>query len=157
TYAWVPFIVLKGGEAYSGATPGTKGGYRFFSVSGDVKKPGVHEVSMRLTLGELIEKHCGGVIGGKLKAIAVFRPSGGFLPAELQLNDKIRNHPEWLAFLERRKFNPPPTDKINVLDLELDWDLIGVVSPTRMLGAGLVVYGATRNMVDEAVNAIEFF
>ena len=47
-----------------------QGGTRLFSVSGHVNRPGLYETSVGITLRELIDKHAGGVLGGrKLKAI----------------------------------------------------------------------------------------
>ncbi len=73
TFAWVPFIKLNGGECYrdSGVSdtpwyvakrkPGTNPdqlprgkGLRFFSICGDVARPGAYEVPVGLTVGELI-------------------------------------------------------------------------------------------------------
>ena len=55
---------------------------KFFSVSGDVAQPGVHEVPVGTTLNQLIER-CGGMRDGK--ALQAFLPGGastGFLGAE---------------------------------------------------------------------------
>jgi NADH:ubiquinone oxidoreductase subunit F (NADH-binding) len=46
---------------------------------------------------------------------------------------------------------------LDILDLELDLDLFRALSPTQMLGAGMVVYAEGRDMAEQAVNAIEFF
>jgi NADH:ubiquinone oxidoreductase subunit F (NADH-binding)/NADH:ubiquinone oxidoreductase subunit E len=86
TFAWVPAILaLDEGRWYAeqGARQGKRKfkGLRFFSVSGDVKRPGVYEVPCGITVRELIER-CGGLNRG-LKAVALSGPSGGFLPAKL--------------------------------------------------------------------------
>src|SRR5690606_10709291 len=54
TFAWAPIIALKGGQWY--ADQGVNGckGIRFFSISGDVKQPGVYEVPIGLPLRDLI-------------------------------------------------------------------------------------------------------
>ena len=44
-----------------------------------------------------------------------------------------------------------------ILDLELELNLFRALSPTQALGAGLVVYAEGRDMVEEAVNAMEFY
>ena len=41
--------------------------------------------------------------------------------------------------------------------MELDLDLFRALSPTSSLGAGLVVYAEGRDMVEQAVNATEFY
>ena len=163
TFAWVPYIVNNGGKTY--AAQGVNGwqGRRFFSVSGDVKRPGVFEVPMGLTLRELIhgEQYCGGMAGDqKLKAFAPSGPSGGFLPAKLTAARGLpRNHTEkkeWQALAARRGFDPAATE-LDILDLELELNLFRALSPTQALGAGLVVYAEGRDMAGEAVKSAEFF
>jgi NADH:ubiquinone oxidoreductase subunit F (NADH-binding) len=163
TYAWVPYIWLKGGATY--AATGVNGweGSRFFSVCGDVVRPGVYEVPMGLTLRKLIygEDYCQGVAGGaKLKAIAPSGPSGGFLPARLiagaGLNLRKDNEDAWRGLAERRGFDPNVRE-LDVLDLELELALFRKLSPTGALGAGIVVYAEYRDMAEQAVNALEFF
>ena len=39
-------------------------GTKLFCISGNVNKPCVVEEEMSIPLRELIEKHCGGVVGG---------------------------------------------------------------------------------------------
>ncbi|MEO6755127.1 MAG: NADH-ubiquinone oxidoreductase-F iron-sulfur binding region domain-containing protein, partial [Chthoniobacteraceae bacterium] len=136
---------------------------RFFSVSGDVKKPGVFEVPMGLTLRELIhgEQYCGGIAGDrKLKALAPSGPSGGFLPATLTASRGLpRNHTEnktWQALAARRGFDPASSE-LDILDLELELNLFRALSPTAALGAGMVVYAECRDMAAEAVKSAEFF
>jgi NADH:ubiquinone oxidoreductase subunit F (NADH-binding)/NADH:ubiquinone oxidoreductase subunit E len=163
TYAWIPYIYLKGGKAY--AELGVNGwqGRRIFSVSGDVKRPGVYEVPMGMTVRELLygENYCRGMIGDrKLKAFAPSGPSGGFLPARLTARaglprDHINNK-AWIELARRRGFDPSATE-LDILDLELELNLFRALSPTQALGAGLVVYAEDRDMVDQAVNAMEFY
>ena len=163
TYAWIPFITIKGGKTY--ADEGVNGwkGRRLFSISGDLKRPGVYEVPMGMTLRELVEgeEYCQGIAGGrKLKAFAPSGPSGGFLPAKLKGHDGLpRNHTKnksWLALAARRGFDPNATE-LDILDLELELNLFRALSPTAALGAGMAVYDDTRDMVSEAVNSLEFF
>ena len=163
TFAWVPFICLNGGKAY--AEQGVNGwkGRRIFSISGDVKRPGVYEVPMGLTLRELIcgEKFCRGIAGDKkLKAFAPSGPSGGFLPARLKtgkgLPNEHTNNKSWQALAARRGFDPTASE-LDILDLELELNLFRALSPTQALGAGLVVYAEDRDMAEQAVNSIEFF
>ncbi|MBA3960413.1 MAG: NAD(P)H-dependent oxidoreductase subunit E [Chthoniobacterales bacterium] len=163
TFAWVPYICLKGGKSF--AEQGVNGwkGRRIFSVSGDVKRPGVYEVPMGMTLRELIdgEKYCQGMKGDrKLKAFAPSGPSGGFLPAKLTAGKGLpRDHTKnksWLELAARRGFDPEATE-LDILDLELELNLFRALSPTQALGAGLCIYGEDRDMAEEAVNSIEFF
>ena len=163
TFAWVPFICLKSGKVY--AEQGVNGwkGRRIFSVSGDVKRPGVYEVPMGLTLRELIcgEKFCQGLADDKkLKAFAPSGPSGGFLPARLKAGKGLpkdhTNNKSWQALATRRGFDPASSE-LDILDLELELNLFRALSPTQALGAGLVVYNEDRDMAEEAVNSVEFF
>jgi NADH:ubiquinone oxidoreductase subunit F (NADH-binding) len=71
TLAHIPRIVRSGAAAF-----------RFFSVSGDVERPGVYEVPASTTIRELIDR-CGGMRdGAELAAFMAGGMSGGFLPAE---------------------------------------------------------------------------
>ena len=163
TFAWAPFIMLSGGKNY--ADQGVNGwkGRRYFSVSGDVKRPGVYEVPMGLTLRELIydQEYCQGIIGDKkLKAFAPSGPSGGFLPAKLTTTGGLprghTNNPSWQALATRRGFDPASSE-LDILDLELELNLFRALSPTQALGAGLVVYAEDRDMAEQAVNSVQFF
>jgi NADH:ubiquinone oxidoreductase subunit F (NADH-binding) len=164
TYAWVPAIMVNGGAAYAAMGVNSWKGRRLFSVSGDVNRPGAYEVPMGLTLRELIEgeSYCQGMIGGKaMKAFAPSGPSGGFLPAVLENNgglprDLAKNR-SWTALAQRRGFDPATTTRLSLLDLELELALFRALSPTQALGAGLVVYAEGRDMIEQAVNAMEFY
>jgi NADH:ubiquinone oxidoreductase subunit F (NADH-binding) len=138
-------------------------GRRFFSVCGDVNRPGVYEVPMGLTVRDLItgQEYCQGIAGNrKLRAVAFSGPSGGSLPARLVAGNGLPvNHtsnPEWQALALRRGFDPL-AQELDIMDLELELNLFRALSPTQMLGAGIVVYAEGRDMVEHAVNALEFF
>ncbi len=163
TFIWVPFILLRGGQAY--ADQGVNGwkGRRFFSISGDVQRPGVYEVPMGLTVRELLfgEGYCQGMVGDRpLKALAPSGPSGGFLPAKLTVASGLpKNHTSnetWLALAARRGFDPA-AGELDILDLELELNVFRALSPTQALGAGMVVYAEGRDMLEQAANANEFF
>jgi NADH-quinone oxidoreductase subunit F len=58
--------------------PEKNGGPKLYCISGHVKKPGVYEAPMRITLKELIFEHAGGIRDGhKLKAVI---PGGSSVP-----------------------------------------------------------------------------
>ena len=163
TFAWSPYIIIHGGKTYAALGVNGWQGRRFFSVSGDVKRPGVYEVPMGLTLRDIIhgEQYCQGIAGDrKMKGFAPSGPSGGFLPAKLTAaaglpRDHVNNK-VWQALAARRGFDPAATE-LDILDLELELNLFRGLSPTQALGAGLVVYAEGRDMVEQAVNSIEFF
>jgi NADH-quinone oxidoreductase subunit F len=74
----VPLIVLKGAEWYASVGPEKNGGPKLYCVSGHVKRPGVYEASMNITLRELIDGFAGGVRDGRtLKAVI---PGGSSVP-----------------------------------------------------------------------------
>jgi NADH:ubiquinone oxidoreductase subunit F (NADH-binding) len=81
TLAAVPWIVENGGRAYSAL--GTKGqpGTTLVQLSGAVRRPGVLEAPLGTPIGELIDAAGGPSGRGRLKAVLVGGPSGGFLPA----------------------------------------------------------------------------
>jgi formate dehydrogenase beta subunit len=163
TFAWVPYVLINTGKKYASLGVNGRKGRRFFSVCGDVERPGVYEVPMGLTLRELIcgDEYCQGIAGGrKLKAVAPSGPSGGFLPARLtdpggQPRDG-RTEKAWQQLASRRGFDPGARD-LDILDLELELDLFRALSPTHMLGAGLVIYAEGRDMAEQAVNSLEFY
>jgi NADH-quinone oxidoreductase subunit F len=78
TLANVPLIVLKGAEWFAKIGPEKNGGPKLFCISGHVKRPGVYEAPMTITLRELIEDRAGGVPDGRtLKAVI---PGGSSVP-----------------------------------------------------------------------------
>jgi NADH-quinone oxidoreductase subunit F len=78
TLANVPHIINHGPEWFAGIGVERNTGTRLFGVSGHVKKRGVYEFPMGITLRELIYDHCGGIRDGrKLKAIV---PGGSSVP-----------------------------------------------------------------------------
>jgi NADH:ubiquinone oxidoreductase subunit F (NADH-binding)/NADH:ubiquinone oxidoreductase subunit E len=82
TVYWVREIVEKGAAWFAAQGRNGRKGLRSFSVSGRVKKPGVHLAPAGITLKELIEEFCGGMLDGH--ALYAYLPggaSGGILPA----------------------------------------------------------------------------
>ena len=78
TLANVPHIVNRGPEWFAGIGVERNTGTRLFGVSGHVRKRGVYELPMGVTLRELIFDHCGGMRDGrKLKAVV---PGGSSVP-----------------------------------------------------------------------------
>jgi NADH:ubiquinone oxidoreductase subunit F (NADH-binding)/NADH:ubiquinone oxidoreductase subunit E len=82
TVYWVREIVEKGAPWFASQGRNGRSGLRSFSVSGRVKKPGVHLAPAGITIVELIDEYCGGMLDGH--AFYGYLPggaSGGILPA----------------------------------------------------------------------------
>ena len=179
TFAWVPAILLRepaadeiereraakpagtidpAGVWFKNAGMNRSKGKRFFSISGDLNRPGAYEVPCGITLGELIDEYAGGMKDGcALQAVALSGPSGGFLPAWLPKGsirspkkmDRDGKETEELKF---PTLAGEPTD-VRLLPLDLNAGReIGF-----MLGAGLVVYGEKADMLDQAIACSRFY
>ena len=84
TLYWVRDILEKGAEWFAGFGRNGRKGLRSFSVSGRVKKPGVHLAPAGITARELIEEYCGGMLDAhKFYGYLPGGASGGILPASL--------------------------------------------------------------------------
>jgi formate dehydrogenase len=82
TLHWVRAILEKGPEWFAGHGRHGRKGLRSFSVSGRVKQPGVHLAPAGITLRELVDEYCGGMLDGhELYAYLPGGASGGILPA----------------------------------------------------------------------------
>jgi formate dehydrogenase beta subunit len=84
TMHWVRDILETGAEWFAeGGRHGRKG-LRAFSVSGRVKKPGVHRAPAGITMRELVDEYCGGMLDGhEFYGYLTGGASGGILPASL--------------------------------------------------------------------------
>jgi formate dehydrogenase len=84
TLYWVRDIVEKGAAWVTGQGRRDRKGFRSFSVSGRVNKPGVVLAPAGVTARELIEEFCGGMLPGHgFKAYLPGGASGGILPAAM--------------------------------------------------------------------------
>jgi len=84
TLANLPWIILNGPEKF--AEMGTKDskGTKVFAMAGKVKRSGLVEVPMGITINEIVFDICDGIIGDrKFKAVQMGGPSGGCIPASL--------------------------------------------------------------------------
>ena len=84
TLHWVRDILEKGPDWFAGQGRHGRKGLRSFSVSGRVRKPGVHLAPAGITARELIDEYCGGMLEGH--TFYGYLPggaSGGILPATL--------------------------------------------------------------------------
>ena len=79
TLANVPFIALRGADAYRDLSPGASAGSKLVCFNERFASPGVYEVRFGVPLRELCEGLAGG-IGGGIKAVQIGGPLGGILP-----------------------------------------------------------------------------
>ncbi len=84
TLYWVREIVERGADWFAAQGRHGRQGLRSFSVSGRVTKPGVHLAPAGITLRELVDEFCEGMLPGhELYAYLPGGASGGILPASL--------------------------------------------------------------------------
>jgi len=84
TLYWVRDLLEKGPEWFSSEGRNGRKGLRSFSVSGRVREPGVKVAPAGITLTELVDEYCGGMIPGHtLYGYLPGGASGGILPATL--------------------------------------------------------------------------
>jgi NADH:ubiquinone oxidoreductase subunit F (NADH-binding)/NADH:ubiquinone oxidoreductase subunit E len=84
TLFWVRDIIEKGADWFNDQGKDGHSGFRSYSVSGRVKNPGVKVAPAGVTVRELIEDYCGGMLDGH--AFHAYLPggaSGGILPASM--------------------------------------------------------------------------
>ena len=84
TLFWVREILEKGAPWFASHGRNGRKGLRSFSVSGRVKRPGVHVAPAGITVKELIDEFCGGMLDGhEFHAYLPGGASGGILPASM--------------------------------------------------------------------------
>lgn len=85
TLAYLPFILSRGADWFAGLGSEKNGGMRLFSVSGHVKRPGVYELPLGISLRKIIYDYAGGISHDReLKAVV---PGG--LSAAVLKSDEI--------------------------------------------------------------------
>ncbi len=84
TFANIPWIIANGARAFSAiGTSGSKG-TKVFALTGKIRRGGLAEVPMGITINEIINGPGGGLADNHLfKAVQLGGPSGGCLPASL--------------------------------------------------------------------------
>jgi NADH-quinone oxidoreductase subunit F len=84
TLACVPWILRNGRESFASLGTEKSKGTKVFSLAGKVKRGGLIEVPMGITIREIVEEIGGGIKSGRrFKAVLIGGPSGGCLPASL--------------------------------------------------------------------------
>ncbi len=80
----IPWIITSGAEAFAARGYEKSKGTKVFAVTGKVKRSGLAEVPMGLTLRDIIYKIAGGIKNDRaFKAVQLGGPSGGCLPEAL--------------------------------------------------------------------------
>jgi NADH:ubiquinone oxidoreductase subunit F (NADH-binding)/NADH:ubiquinone oxidoreductase subunit E len=84
TYALVPWIIRNGYEEFNKLGTEKSKGTKVFSLAGKIKRGGLIEVPMGITIREIVDEIGGGIENGKhFKAVQIGGPSGGCVPATL--------------------------------------------------------------------------
>ena len=84
TYANVAWIIANGGQAFADRGAEKSKGSKVFALAGKIKKGGLVEVPMGMTLKEVIYNIGGGIKNDKeFKAVQMGGPSGGCITADL--------------------------------------------------------------------------
>ncbi len=84
TLANIPYIIYNGSNSYSKYGTKTSKGTKVFALAGKIKRGGLVEVPMGITINDIIFKLGGGIENDKkFKAVQLGGPSGGCIPASL--------------------------------------------------------------------------
>jgi len=84
TFANVPWIINYGWEKYSSLGTEKSKGTKVFALAGKIKKSGLAEVPMGMTINEIVFDIGGGIKNDKkFKAVQMGGPSGGCIPASM--------------------------------------------------------------------------
>ncbi|MBQ7688069.1 MAG: NADH-quinone oxidoreductase subunit NuoF [Clostridia bacterium] len=84
TFANVAWIIQNGGKAFASRGTESSRGTKVFALTGKIKRGGLVEIPMGLSLREVIFDIGGGIRDGKkFKAVQLGGPSGGCIPASL--------------------------------------------------------------------------
>ena len=84
TFANVSWIIENGGSAFASMGTENSKGTKVFALAGRVKRGGLVEVPMGITIEKIVFDICGGIIDdAEVKAVQMGGPSGGCIPKEL--------------------------------------------------------------------------
>jgi len=85
TFANVPWIVRNGAPAFNRLGTANSKGTKVFAMAGKIRRGGLVEVPMGISIREIVHEVCGGIKENrKFKAVQMGGPSGGCIPAELE-------------------------------------------------------------------------
>jgi NADH:ubiquinone oxidoreductase subunit F (NADH-binding)/NADH:ubiquinone oxidoreductase subunit E len=86
TLSALQWIVARGGEAYAEKGSGADRGTKLVCLNERFTRPGAYEVEFGTSIGEIYEGLGGGLRNGRLRALQIGGPLGGFLaPDELEV------------------------------------------------------------------------
>lgn len=84
TFANVPWIIMNGYEKFAAMGTEKSKGSKVFALAGKIKRTGLVEVPMGITIDEIVYDVGGGIKGDrKFKAVQIGGPSGGCIPASM--------------------------------------------------------------------------
>jgi len=84
TFANIPWIVLNGADAFASMGTENSKGTKVFALAGKIKRGGLVEVPMGITIQEIVFDIGGGIKEDrKFKAVQMGGPSGGCIPATM--------------------------------------------------------------------------
>ncbi len=84
TFANVPWIISHGAAAFAAYGTEDSKGTKVFAMAGKVRRTGLVEVPMGITINKIIFDVCNGIANDrKFKAVQMGGPSGGCIPAEM--------------------------------------------------------------------------
>jgi NADH-quinone oxidoreductase subunit F len=86
TLASIPVILEKGGQWFKALGTENSGGAKLFSISGNIKRPGVYEIPMGTPFAELLEMAGGMKDGYSLKAVIPGGSSAPVIPGAQMLD-----------------------------------------------------------------------
>jgi len=115
TFAWAACILARDADWFNQVGTDKSTGFKLFSISGDVERPGVYEFPLGITIAELLKE----VGGTDAKAVQIGGASGHCVPAD--------------EFKRTVAYEDIST------------------------GGSVIVFGPNRDMLDVALNFLEFF
>lgn len=84
TLSLISWIIRKGAESFNSIGTEKSKGTKVFALAGKIKRGGLIEVPMGITIRKIVEDIGGGIPDGKkFKAIQIGGPSGGCIPASM--------------------------------------------------------------------------
>ena len=84
TFANLSWIIMNGADAFASMGTENSKGTKVFALAGKIRRGGLAEVPMGITINEIVHEIGGGIAGGKkFKAVQMGGPSGGCIPASM--------------------------------------------------------------------------